>query len=138
MVRWAKNVNGTLKRERQMVTDQMKRATAMANGSTPWWSNRDSWKIGTRLNYAAIVPLSWKAILCDAKPSVSYAALDRSKQKRADIATAAWNQAYEAGNWEAKIGQAVLVSRVQKKAYLRLTYDSLAHGGRGRPNLPSS
>lgn len=136
MVRWAKNVNGTLKRERQMVTDQMKRNTAVANGDTPWWSSsRDSWKIGTVLRYAATVPLSWTAILCDAQPTLNYTALDRSKQKRADIATAAWSQAYDAGNWAQKIHNAVLVSRVQKKAYLRLTYDSLAHGGRGRPKL---
>ena len=135
MCRWARNVNGTLKRERQAVSDEMRRNTNMANGGAPFWGKRDDWKIGTKLRFAATIPLAWTAILCDAKPSVSYSALDRSKQKRADIATAAWNQAYESGNWEKRIHDATLVSRVQKKAYLRLTYDSLAHGGRGRPKL---
>ena len=135
MCRWARNVNGTLKRERQAVSDEMRRNTNMANGGAPFWGKRDDWKIGTKLRFAATVPLAWTAILNDAKPSVSYSALDRSKQKRADIATAAWNQAYESGNWEKRIHDATLVSRVQKKAYLRLTYDSLAHGGRGRPKL---
>lgn len=135
MVAWSRRVNGTLKRERQQVSEEMRRATNMARGGTPWWSERPRWKIGTKLNYAATVPLTWTAILCDAKPSVSYSALDRTKQKRADIATAAWNQAYTQGKWERQIHSAVLVARVQKKAYLRLTYDSLAHGGRGRPKL---
>lgn len=136
MTSWARNVNGTFKRERDPVTKRMRRNTRVANGDSPWWnSDRADWKISTKINYAAIVPLSWKAILCDAKPSVSYSTLDRKKQQRADIATAAWEQAYNDNNWEAKIGQAVLVSRVQGKAYLRLTYDSLAHGGRGRPKL---
>ena len=135
MVAWSRRVNGTLKRERQTVTEEMRRATNMARGNTPWWKERPKWKIGTRLNFAATVPLTWTAILCDAKPSVSYTALDRRKQKRADIATAAWSQAYNSGKWDRQIHSAVLVARVQKKSYLRLTYDSLAHGGRGRPKL---
>ena len=135
MLNWCRNVNGTLKRERQGVTDEMRRNTNLANGGTPWWRKRADWKIGTKINYCAIVPLSWTAILCDAQPSVNYTALDRTKQKRADIATAAFTQAYESGNWAKRIHDAVLISRVQKKSYLRLTYDSLAHGGRGRPKL---
>ena len=71
----------------------------------------------------------------DAQPSVSYTALDRRKQKRADIATAAWNQAYANGKWQRTIGDTILVSRVQKIGYLRLTFDSLANGGRGLPKL---
>lgn len=135
LVAWCRRVNGTLKRERQEVTERMRRCTNMARGSTPWWRSRPSWKIGTRLNYAATVPLTWTAILCDAKPSVSYSALDRTKQRRADIATAAWNQAYSDGQWDGQVKRAVLTARVQSKAYLRLTYDALAHGGRGRPKL---
>ncbi|HEY8311320.1 MAG TPA: hypothetical protein VIG47_12225, partial [Gemmatimonadaceae bacterium] len=135
MVKWARQVNGTLKREKQEVTDRMRRSTNMARGSTPWWRERPKWKIGTSLNYCFTVPATWTAILCDAKPTVSYTALDRKKQQRADIASAAWTQAYEAGNWEQKIHDAVLVSRVQGKSYLRLTFDSLASGGRGRPKL---
>ncbi len=134
-IAWARRVNGTLKREREHVTDEMRRATNLAKGSTPWWKSRPRWKIGTTLNYCVTVPLTWTAILCDAKPTVSYTAMDRTKQKRADIATAAWNHAYVDGGWEKVIHDAVLVSRVQKKAYLRLTFDSLAHGGRGRPRL---
>jgi hypothetical protein len=128
-------VKSTLKREREPVTEQMQRATNMARGSTPWWKSRPKWKIGTSLNYCATVPLTWTAILCDAKPTVSYTSLDHSKQKRADIATAAWNHAYNDGSWERTIHNAVLISRVQKKSYLRLTYDALAHGGRGRARL---
>jgi hypothetical protein len=135
MVSWSKRVVGTLKRERQQVTEEMRRATNMARGSTPWWRNRPKWKIGTALNYCATVPLTWTAILCDAKPTVSYTAIDRTKQKRADIATAAWNQMWDEINGDQKVHDAVLVSRVQKKAYLRLTFDSLASGGRGRARL---
>jgi hypothetical protein len=113
----------------------MRRCTNLARGSTPWWRNRSNWKMATTLQYCATVPLTWTSILCDAKPTVSYTALNRQKQRRADLATAAWNQAYDQGNWEQKIHDAVLVSRVQGVAYLRLTYDALAHGGRGRPKL---
>jgi hypothetical protein len=134
-VAWARRVNGDLKRERQQVTEEMRRATNMARGSTPWWRERPKWKIGTVLQYPATVPLTWTAILCDAKPSVTYTALDRSKQKRADIATAAWNQAYVDNNWEQTIHDTVLCSRVQKVGYLRLTFDALAHGGKGKPKL---
>jgi len=120
MIDWARSVSATLKRERQDVIERMKRNTNMARGGTPWWRDRPKWKIGTKLNYCATVPLTWTAILTDAKPSVSYSALDRKKQKRADIATAAWSQAYVENNWEQKIHDATLVSRVQGKAYLSL------------------
>jgi len=135
MVAWSRRCAGTLKRERSAITAEMQRATNLARGGTPWWRDRPKWKIGTKLNYCATIPLTWTAILCDAKPSVSYTALDRKKQKRADIATAAWNQAYIEGDWEKRIHDAVHNSRVQKKSYLRLTYDPLSHGGRGRPEL---
>jgi hypothetical protein len=135
MVAWSRRVAGTLKRERQSVTDEMQRATNLARGATPWWKERPRWKIGTRLQYCATVPLTWTAILCDAQPTVSYTALDRTKQKRADIATSAWNQAYDQGKWAKAIRRAVLISRVQKKGYLRLTYSHLDHGGRGRAEL---
>lgn len=135
MVSWARRVNGSVKRERQEVTEEMRRNTNMAKGDTPWWKSRPKWKISTKLNYCATVPLTWTAILCDAKPTVNYTALDRSKQARADVATAAWNQAYMQGNWEQKIHDAVLVSRVQKKAYLRLTPSHLSEGGTGKATL---
>jgi len=135
MVAWGRRVNGTLKREGEKVHEEMRKNTELSRGGCPWWGDRPKWKIGTRLNYTATVPLTWTAILCDAKPSVSYTAVNRDKQKRADIATAAWNQAYTTGDWEQKIHDAVLVSRVQKVSYLRLTFDSLAQGGRGRPKL---
>ena len=123
MVKWCRNVDATLKRERQSVTEEMKRNTNLARGSTPWWRSRPKWKMSTRVNFCATVPLTWTAILCDAKSTVTYSALDRRKQKRADIATAAWNQAYTQGNWEQKIHDGVLVSRVQKKGYLSLRPD---------------
>src|SRR5579883_2496593 len=103
MIKWCRKVESDLKRERSTVTEEMRRNTNLARGGTPWWKNRPKWKIGTRLNFCATVPLTWTAILTDAKPSVSYTALDRKKQRRADIATAAWTQAYTEGNWEARI-----------------------------------
>ncbi len=120
LLKWTQNVEATLKRERQQVTEQMKNNTAMAQGETPWWRGRPKWKVRARFNSCATVPLTWTAILCDAKPSVTYQALDRKKQRRADIATAAWEQAYEDGNWDECIHAAVLISQVQKKAYLSL------------------
>jgi hypothetical protein len=120
LIKWCRNTRAVLKRERQPVTEEMKRNTALSQGETPFWRNRVKWKVSAKFNSCATVPLTWTAILCDAKPSVTYQALDRKKQRRADIATAAWDQAYEDGNWEDRIHSAVLVSQVQKKAYLSL------------------
>jgi hypothetical protein len=122
LIAWCRNTRATLKRERQAVTEEMKRNAELAGGSTPWWTggNRARWKMKSRFNACATVPLTWTAILCDAKPTVTYTALDRKKQKRADIATAAWNLAYTTGDWEAIVHDAVLVSQVQKKGYLSL------------------
>jgi hypothetical protein len=132
-VAWSRRVVGTLKRERQEVSSQMRKAVDLATGSTPWWKTRPTWKIATTMNYCSTVPLTWTAILCDAKPTVSYSSQDRRKQRRADIATSAWNQAYQRYHWEKKIHDAVLVSRVMKKAYLSLRPDSM--GDQVKPSL---
>ncbi len=120
MLKWCRQTASDLKKERQQITEEMKRAVAMARGSTPWWKSRPKWKIGTKLNFCYTVPATWTAILTDAAPSVTYTALDRSKQRRADIATAAFGQAYVEGNWEQVIHDSVMASRVQKKSYLSL------------------
>lgn len=119
-MKWCRNVAATLKRERQSITDEMKRNTNLANGGTPWWRSRPKWKLGTKNNYCAKIPLIWGGILCDAKPSVTYAARDRKKQRRADIATAAWDEAYSYNKWERVVHKAVVISQVQKVAYLSL------------------
>lgn len=119
-IAWCRNALSTLKRERQSVTEQMKRNTAMAGGDTPWWTGRAKWKVSAKFNSCATVPLTLTGLIAGAKPNVTYIALDKKKQKRADIATAAWDQAYTDGNWEARIRKAILVSQVQKKGYLSL------------------
>jgi hypothetical protein len=133
LLKWCQNTRAVLKRERQAVTEEMKTNTALSRGETPWWRNRSKWKVAAKFNSCATVPLTWTAILCDAKPSVTYQALDRKKQRRADVATAAWDQAYEEGNWEDRIHSAVLVSQVQKKAYLSLR--PRLHGDVVKPHL---
>lgn len=119
-VKYCRNVVAVLKREKQSVTEEMKRASALSSGSMPWWKSRAKWKMATKLNVCATVPLTWTALLMNAKPDVTYTALDKRKQKRADIATAAWNQAYTNGQWASVIHDAILVSQVQKKGYLSL------------------
>lgn len=133
LVKWCRNTAATLKRERQSITEEMKRNSNLATGGTPWWRGRPKWKMGTKLNYCATVPLTWTSILCDAKPSVTYSALDRSKQKRADIATAAYSQASTAGNWDQAVHDGVLISQVQKKGYLSLR--PKLHGDEVKPDL---
>lgn len=119
-IKWCRNALATLKRERQSVTEEMKRNTALAGGETPWWKGRAKWKVSAKFNSCATVPLTITGLLSAAKPNVTYTALDRKKQKRADIATAAWDQAYTDNNWEFRIHNAILVSQVQKKGYLSL------------------
>ena len=119
-LRWAKNTIAVLKRERQSVTEQMKNASALAAGELPWWRGRQDWKMRTKLNSCATVPLTWTGLLMNAIPDVTYTTYDKRKQKRADIATAAWNQASTSDAWTASIHDAILVSQVQKKGYLTI------------------
>lgn len=135
LVKWCRETRSSLMKNRQDVSDEIRRNINLSRGGTPWWRNRPKWKIGTKLNYCATVPLTWTSILTDAKPSVSYRAIRNSQQWLADVATAAWNQAFEEGDFERVIGEAIHISRVQKKGYLRLWYDPVSHGGHGKARL---
>jgi len=134
-VTWARNVAAILKREKQQVTEEQNKAINLYRGGTPWWRHRPTWKIGTRLNKCATVPMTWAAILCDNKPRVSYAAYRIEDQQVADILTAGFTEAYERGRWQQIIHNCVLLSRVQKKAFLRLVPDPFPSPGREQAQL---
>ena len=135
IITWARNTAAVLKREKQAVTEQMRESLNLYHGGTPWWKTRPRWKVGTRLNYCQSVPNKWAAILSDNKPSVTFSAYQRKDQRLADIATAALQQAYDDGKWQQKIRDCILLSRIVKKAFLRLTFDPLVAGGTGKPVL---
>lgn len=126
LVEWARNARAVLKREKQSVTEEMTRATNLFRGGTPWWRHRIPWKISTKLNYCSTVPLQWAAILTDNDPTVTYSAFRQKDQHIADIASSAFKQAYEEGDWRQRIYDCILNSRVQKAAFLRLVPDPMS------------
>lgn len=121
MVKWARRCFSQLKRERAEVTEEMRRNTNVARGGLPFWRNRDPWKIRTKLNKCATVPLTWAAILTDNRPTVHYSSTRRESQWRADLATAGfhymWNHQC---NGDQVLHDTILVSRVQKVGYISL------------------
>ncbi len=121
-VAWARRIEGALKRERREKTRTMQRNQNLFRGGTPWWGNRPSWKIGTKLNYCAWTCQQWSAVLTDNNPSVSFVAERHRDQRLADMCGAAFQAAYDLLGWQQTIHDAVLLSRIEGKAYLRLTY----------------
>lgn len=135
IVKWCRNCENVLDREKQPITLAMQKAMSLYRGGTPWWTDRPTWKMGTRLQEPFFVTTQWAAILSDNKPQVTYSAVDPSKQRQADIATAAFRYYYNTLGWQLVEYQATLLSRIQKKGFLRLTFDERANGGAGGPSL---
>jgi hypothetical protein len=129
LLTWCRNATAVLHREKQPVTERMGRAMNLYRGGTPWWRNRPRWKLGKQFNKCATVPIQWASILSDNKPLVTYSAYRSSDQRIADIATAAFKEAYEKGKWQQKIRNAILGSRIQIKYFLRLVPDQFGPGG---------
>jgi hypothetical protein len=134
-VRWCRNCANVLHREKQTVTRAMQTGMNLYRGDTPWWKDRPKWKMSTRLQEPFFVATQWTAILSDNKPRVTYNSQNPAYQRTADIATAAFYDAYAQGGWQQTIRNTILLSRIQKKAFLRLTYDKTARGGQGQAKL---
>jgi hypothetical protein len=134
VVTWARNARGTLKRERQEITTEMTEALQYARGETPFWSNRPSWKMSTRLNKCYTVPAKWKSILTDSEQTVTYSSTRSEGQRTAAVLTTAFSAAYTEGEWAKVIGQCVFSSRIVKKSFLSLRPD-IFNKDRTRPIL---
>jgi hypothetical protein len=130
-VLWAHKMENTLKRERQQITAEMKRSWGLYNGDGHWNKNRPKWKVRATINYCFWVPTQWAATLADNKPRATFSAYDRKDQRDADIMSAAWLDVYERRGWQEVIRNAILISRVEKKCFLRLTYDPWINAGDG-------
>ena len=135
LISWCRNASAVLHREKQIVTEEMTRAINLYRGGTPWWRHRPRWKIGSKMNRCMTVPLQWASILSDNKPRVTYSAFHLKDQRIADIASAAFTQMWKEVEGQKKMRNAILGSRVQKKYFLRLTYDPVANRGEGGPCL---
>jgi len=120
IVTWARNAAGTLKRERQDVTEQINRGVSLARGGLPFWRGRAKWKAGLSINKCFTVPDTWASILSDTEPTVTYSATRPQGQQTADILTAAFREAYIKNNWQRIVRNCIFASRVQKKAFLGL------------------
>lgn len=128
---WADKAESLLEREREQVTTEMARAWGMFTGQGHWSKSRPKWKVRATINYCFWVPTQWAATLADNNPKVTFSAYNRKDQKEADIMTAAWNEVAVRRGWQGVIRNAILISRVEKKSFLRLTYDPWLNGGDG-------
>lgn len=123
-VEWAQTTAATLRAERAQITKEIQRANDLYDGKQ-WQPGRAPWKNSSIINYCAWAADQWAAILADNKPKCSFEAFMRSDQEQADIANAEFASCYDRNNWQAQIEDAILMSRIEKKSYLRLTYDPL-------------
>lgn len=135
LIEWCRNASAVLKREKQPVTEEMTRSLSLYRGGTPWWRNRPKWKLGKKFPLVTTIPIQWASILSDNRPRVTYGAYRVQDQRIADIATAAFDQAYTEGFWQGKVRNAILGSRVVKKNFLRLVPEMYGPGGEVRANL---
>ena len=124
-------MESTLKRERQSITNEMRRSWGLFNGEGHWNRNRPKWKVRATINYCFWVPTQWAATLGDSKPRVTFSAYNRNEQEDADIMQAAWVDVYHRRSWQGIIRDAILISRIEKKSFLRLTYDPYLNSGDG-------
>lgn len=132
LVTWADKVEDTLKNEVEDIRRNQERNMQLYLGKGHWdLSRRPDWKFSIRLNYAFRVVEQWSAMLTDNRPKCTFVADKLEHQDEADIATAAFDDWYERRNVQATIEDAVKLSRIEGKAYLRLVPDPFARGGKG-------
>jgi hypothetical protein len=123
IVTWARNARGQLKRERQDITTEMTEALNLSRGGTPFWSNRQQWKIATKLNKCYTVPAKWASILTDSEQTVTYSSTKPEGQRTSAVLTAAFAKAFSDNGWQKVIRQCVFSSRIVKKSFLSLRPD---------------
>lgn len=132
VAKWAQKMEILLKREKETVTAAMRRNWSLATGDGHWSRNRPKWKVRTTINYCFWVPTQWAAILTDNKPRVSFGTLRREDQRQADILNAAWSDCFDRSNVARAVHDAVYMSRVERKAFVRMAFDPLLDDGEGR------
>lgn len=132
LVAWADKLEDTFKTETEDIRRHQERMMNLYLGKGHWdLSRRPDWKFSIRLNYAFRVVEQWSAMLTDNRPKCTYIADKLEHQDEADIATAAFDDWYERNNVQATIEDAVKLSRIEGKSYLRLVPNPFARGGKG-------
>lgn len=129
-VRWSSKTAATLHQEAGPRLKEIERNVAFFNGDQ-WAKNRAPWKNNVVLNYAAWICEQWTALLCDNKPNFTYESIKLGDEPQAEIATAMRSFDEARDGWDAKLEEAVLISRVKKEAFFTMRYDPAAHGGNG-------
>lgn len=130
-VKWANAKDAQLKDEANDVRAEQRRAMDYYLGRQTFVLNRPRWMHRVIDNMSFWVVDRWSALLTDNKPKVSFAALKPEDQEEADIANAAFQDDYIRQAYQAKMENAVTLSRIEKKGYIRQIYDPLADQGRG-------
>ncbi len=136
-VKWAQKQQSLLHQEKEPVTNRMKRAWELYNGTGHWGKNRARWKVKATINYCFYVPQQWTATLTANDIKSNFSAYNKKDQDDADIVTAAYSDAHSRLGWQEVKRSTVLCSRVESVAFYRLTYDPWANGGDGDPKLIS-
>ncbi|GAC1425728.1 MAG: hypothetical protein NVSMB5_20080 [Candidatus Velthaea sp.] len=137
-VRWVNRLSATLRADRQLKTEEMKRNFDLYNDkhwSTFGSGKRAGWKLNGVLNYCAWVVNHKSAVLSDNKPKVSYSTPKRTDDWQAEIMGAAFEDFYEEEFVQRKVEDVIKLAGIQKAAWLRLVYDPFKRKGRGGASL---
>lgn len=134
LVRWAQEADSALMQAKRTYQQRMRRNRELYDGNH-WSSPRAPWKNSSVINYCAWVADQWAAVLADNKPKATFETYQLALQQEAELLTAAWDDIYERGNWQAVIEDSILMSRIEMVSYLNLTYDKFARNGEGDPLL---
>ena len=131
LVKWLNEKDAQLKDEALDVRNSQRRGMDYYIGRQTFPQNRPKWMHRLVDNSVFWVVTRWAALLCDNKPKVTFAATQPDDQEEADIANAAFNDDYVRQNYQRAMEDAVKLSRIEKKAYIRQVVDPDANQGKG-------
>ena len=131
VVKWLNDKEAQLKDEALDVRTAQRRAMDYYIGRQTFPNNRPKWMHRLVDNSVFWVVSRWSSLLCDNKPKVTFGSLKEAEQEEADVANAAFNDDYVRQCYQKATEDAVQLSRIEKKAYIRQIYDPLANQGKG-------
>jgi hypothetical protein len=118
-VAWAARKEAQLKAEVRDVRAEQTKAMEYFQGRQTFRPNRPSWMNRVVDNAAWYTVVRWTAMLTDNKPRVVFTASREDQQDEADIASAAFYDDFVRHDYASAIEGAVLLSRIEKVAYIR-------------------
>lgn len=132
VVKWLNEKDAQLRDEAAPVRARQKKGMDYYLGKQTFnLAKRPRWMDSIVDNSVSWAVNRWAAMLTDNKPKFTFAALNPDEQEDVDIANAAFSDDYVRENYQARLEDAVKLSRIENKAFIRQVYDPDANAGRG-------